>query len=185
MNRPIVAPTDFDDFDIDLFDLEYTLRCLHVECSRTSARRDKEAIFKKAQMEVANMPWLRSSLPEWLRVFSRSPECQSPFSDPFLGSCLAFEGPRSLQTTSKKRKVRKPARTPVLPHTAMDPCSSTGPHSHVSVLHYLAHTAMVAASVPVPAAMVPAPVLVPAAMFPCSSIVPSNRVLIICCTLDS
>ncbi|XP_010789412.1 short transient receptor potential channel 3-like [Notothenia coriiceps] len=90
---------------------KYTLQCHYAEWSRTSDKRDKEAVLKKAQMEVDNMPGLRSSLPEFLRVFSRSPECQSPFSDPFLGSRLAFGGPRSLQKTSKRRKVRKLART--------------------------------------------------------------------------
>ncbi|KAF3837625.1 hypothetical protein F7725_009393 [Dissostichus mawsoni] len=138
-------------------------------------------------MEVANMPWLRSSLPEWLRVFLRSPECQSPL-DPFLGSRLAFGGPRSLQKTSKRRKVRRPARAPVpvhaamvpcssAAHTAMVPCSSTIPHSHgfrvpvpcpaaMVPAPEPAHTAMVPAPVPCPAAMVPTPVPAPAAMVP-------------------
>ena len=72
---------DIEDFKLDLFDLDFSLQCYFAEWSGTSSRRDKETILRKAQMEVANMPWLRSSLPEWLRVFSRSPECQSPIKN--------------------------------------------------------------------------------------------------------
>ncbi|KAF3844374.1 hypothetical protein F7725_007537 [Dissostichus mawsoni] len=96
----------------------------------------------------------------------KNPECQSPFSDPFLGSRLAFGGPRSLQKTSKRLKVRRPARTPVPVHTAMVPCSSAGPHSHGTVLQCHRTQPWFRVPVPCPAAMVPAPEPAHTAMVP-------------------
>jgi len=83
--EPNMDPAVFS-FDLELYELKYTLQCIHCEWRRASARGAKEAALKKAQMEVANKPWLRSLLPEWLGLFSGSPECQPPASDPFLES---------------------------------------------------------------------------------------------------
>ncbi|KAK5892946.1 hypothetical protein CesoFtcFv8_013288 [Champsocephalus esox] len=92
--------------------LGYFLEYILYTWKGASSRRGREAVLKEARQEVARKPWLWSLLPEWLRVFSRSPECQSSCSDPFLGSGLAFGGPRSLQKTPKRRKARVPAPEP-------------------------------------------------------------------------
>ncbi|KAF3846795.1 hypothetical protein F7725_003873 [Dissostichus mawsoni] len=51
----------------------------------------KEAALKEARLEVASKPWLRSLLPEWLSIFTSSPESLTQASNPFLGSGLAWE----------------------------------------------------------------------------------------------
>ncbi|KAF3859896.1 hypothetical protein F7725_000151 [Dissostichus mawsoni] len=105
---------------------------------RVSSRAAKEATLKEVRLEVANKPWLWSLLPEWLKLFTSSPEYQPQASNPFSGSRLASGGPRSLQKVSRRRKARIPAGAPA----AMVPAPVPAP----------------AAMVPAPAAMVPAPV---------------------------
>ncbi|KAF3840251.1 hypothetical protein F7725_018968 [Dissostichus mawsoni] len=129
---------------------------------RVSSRAAKEATLKEVRLEVANKPWLWSLLPEWLKLFTSSPEYQPQASNPFLGSRLASGGPRSLQKVSRRRKARIPAGAPAVmvpAPVAMVPASA----------------AMVPAPVPAPAAMVPTPVAVPAAMVPCSSAGPHSH----------
>ncbi|KAF3834472.1 hypothetical protein F7725_025676 [Dissostichus mawsoni] len=126
---------------------------------RVSSRAAKEATLKEVRLEVANKPWLWSLLPEWLKLFTSSPEYQPQASNPFLGSRLASGGPQSLQKVSRRRKARIPAGAPV----AMVPVPVPAP------------AAMVPAPVPAPAAMVPTPVAVPAAMVPCSSAGPHSQ----------
>ncbi|KAF3840596.1 hypothetical protein F7725_006458 [Dissostichus mawsoni] len=111
-------------------------------------RRGREAALKEARQEVACKPWLRSWLPEWLQLFTSSPEDLSQASNPFLGYDLVLGGPRILRKVSGRCKAKIPARAPAVP--APEPV----------------HTAMIQASVPAPAAMVPAPIPAPAAMVP-------------------
>ncbi|KAF3843395.1 hypothetical protein F7725_002244 [Dissostichus mawsoni] len=111
-------------------------------------KRGREAALKEARQEVACKPWLRSWLPEWLQLFTCSPENLSQASNPFLGYDLVLGGPRILRKVSGRCKARIPARAPVVPAPEPD------------------HTAMIQASVPAPAAMVPGPVPAPAAMVP-------------------
>lgn len=99
-------------FHQELYELKHTLECIYRDWKRASPRGAKVDAVNEAQMEVANKPWLRSLLPEWLRLFSSSPKCQSPASDPFLGSRLALGVPWSLQRFVKRRKARLPARSP-------------------------------------------------------------------------
>ena len=119
-------PADYVfDFDAELLSLDYSLRCLYAVWSGTLTSREKEAVLKRAQMEVDNVPWLWSSLPEFLRVFTSSPECQLQASNPFSGSRLALGGPRSLQRVSRRRKARIPAVAPA----AMVPASVPVQHA--------------------------------------------------------
>ncbi|KAF3845126.1 hypothetical protein F7725_008289 [Dissostichus mawsoni] len=144
----------------------YTPEYKFYKWMRVSSRAAKEATLKEVRLEVANKPWLWSLLPEWLKLFTSSPEYQPQASNPFLGSRLASGGPRSLQKVSRRRKARIPAGAPA----AMVPAPVPAPAAMVP-----ASAAMVPAPVPAPAAMVPTPVAVPAAMVPCSSAGPHSH----------
>ncbi|KAK5851385.1 hypothetical protein PBY51_002186 [Eleginops maclovinus] len=52
----------------------------------------------------------------------------APFVDPFLGSRLAFGGPRSIQQAQKKRKARQPASAPAAEPPAAEPPAAE-PHA--------------------------------------------------------
>ena len=116
-------------FSQELYELKYMLECIFNDWRRASSRGAKEAALNEARMEVASEPWLRSLLPEWLSLFTSSPECQPQASNPFLGSRLAPEGPRSLQKASKRHKARLPARaqTAMVPAHSSSPCPVGGP----------------------------------------------------------
>ena len=157
-------------FSQELYELKYNLECIFSDWRRASSREAKEAALNEARREVDSKPWLRSLLPEKLRLFTSSPECQPQASNPFLGSRLALGGPRSLQKVSRRRKARIPAvapagmvPAPVLAPAAMVPAPVLAPAAMVPA-SVLTPAAMVPASVLAPAAMVPAPVLAPAAM---------------------
>ncbi|KAF3843389.1 hypothetical protein F7725_002238 [Dissostichus mawsoni] len=91
--------------------------------SRTGPKtiRGREAALKEARQEVACKPWLRSWLPEWLQLFTSSPEDLSQASNPFLGYDLVLGGPRILRKVSGRGKAKIPARAPVVPAPFPDP----------------------------------------------------------------
>ncbi|KAF3836723.1 hypothetical protein F7725_004187 [Dissostichus mawsoni] len=157
------------------------------ENNRASLKAAKEAALKEVRIEVANKPWLWSLLPEWLKVFTSSPEYQPQASNPFFGSRLALGGPRSLQKVSMRRKARIPSGAPaamVPAPAAMVPAPVLAPAAMVPAPAAMVPTpvavpaAMFPAPVPAPAAMVPTPVAVPAAMFPAP--VPAPAAMVPC-----
>ncbi|KAF3859012.1 hypothetical protein F7725_021411 [Dissostichus mawsoni] len=132
--------------------------------------RGREAALKEARQEVACKPWLRSWLPEWLQLFTSSPENLSQASNPFLGYDLVLGGPRILRKVSGRCKAKIPARTPVpapFPDPVQEPFAGTrlafgGPRSLQKAPKRRSRKSRLAARAP--EAMLWAPVLAPAAM---------------------
>ena len=89
-------------FKKELYDLSYSLICIHGRWKRAPSREDKEAALGLAHCEVSSKPWLRRLLPDWLWNFIDTPashpasvqpaSCQlaSRSASSFLGTRLAI-----------------------------------------------------------------------------------------------
>ncbi|KAK5907402.1 hypothetical protein CesoFtcFv8_005255 [Champsocephalus esox] len=158
--------------------------------SRPASPRHASSLAPNSQPGTISLGGFR------LKSTHASAPVPAPGQESYSGTRLAYGGPQSIQAAAKRRsrKARLAARAPA----AMAPCSSTGPHSHGSVLQYQptqpwirvpvpcpaamvpatepAHTAIVPAQVQAPAAMVPATEPAHTAMVPAPALAPAAMV---------
>ncbi|CAL8361143.1 unnamed protein product [Merluccius merluccius] len=93
-------------FKEELYDLSYSLICLHGTWKRTPSSEDKEAALALAHREVSSKPWLRRLLPDWLRNFVDTPASQPASVQPTscqLASQSAGDSPGYLPERSGGR----------------------------------------------------------------------------------